>query len=142
MKIKRALCLLFVLVLIGATAAFASVDGEEIEVFLNNSPIDFNGTSPYISSGGVAMVPLRKIANELGLEVAWSENSSQTVTVTGGKTIEFNLSGKAARVNGTAEYLPEKPQIIDNKAYVPLRFLCETLMLDVEFSAPNRVYLA
>ncbi len=85
------------------------------------------------------MVPIRFLAEPLGLSVGWSQ---QTRTVTlggGGLQIELPIESKTARVNGRAVPLDAPARIVGERSFVPLRFVSEQLGAEVHWDGAKRL---
>lgn len=93
-----------------------------------------NDVAPLKIKDCVTMLPARFVAEHLGADVDWDE-PNQTVTVTKGDTlIVIRIGEHYAEVNDKPvklEYSTAFTQ--NNRAYVPLRFLCESLGADVDW---------
>lgn len=92
------------------------LDGEK----LNLDP------SPRLINGRV-LVPVRDIFEALGAKVSW-EPTTKTVTATrDDKTVKLRPLDMVARVNDEEAILDVPAFIIQNKTFVPLRFVSEAL---------------
>ena len=54
-----------------ALGCFGTVFGAETKVSVDGVPVAFTDAKPFVDENGRTMVPLRPIANAMGLEVAW-----------------------------------------------------------------------
>ena len=103
------------------------------------SPIIFNDR---------ALVPVREIFEEVGAEVSY-EGESQTVRVVGdGTNVKLRINDNVAYVNGRKTKIPDNvvPKLIskvggETKTMVPVRFISESIGLDVEFDANDGAIL-
>ncbi|MPM57941.1 hypothetical protein SDC9_104770 [bioreactor metagenome] len=76
---------------------------------------------------------------ELGAVVAWDEET-KTVTVTKDSTVVVITLGDATvYVDGVEKELDVPAELNSGRTYVPLRFLAETLGLDVEWDSESGV---
>lgn len=95
------------------------------------SPIIFNDR---------ALVPVREIFEEVGAKVDY-EGDTQTIDVTGdGTNITLRINDNVAYVNGNKINIPDNvvPKLIskvggETKTMVPVRFISESIGLDVDF---------
>jgi hypothetical protein len=87
---------------------------------MNGKTAEMDGT-PYISNGRT-MVPVRYVANALGVSNTDIYFSGGTVTVVAGnKTVSMEIGSKIARLNGVAARTMETaPVIKDGRTYVPV----------------------
>lgn len=79
-----------------------------------------------------AMVPVRPVAEALGLDVRYDERYNSIVCEIAGKQAIFNVGTAYATIMGTDIYLPASCQIIDDTAFVPARTLAEAFGCSVE----------
>jgi len=108
------------------TAPSAGVAAElPVRVLVNGRAVDFPDAQPFIDEKGRVQVPVRFVARELGARVAWDEVSA-TARISGhGKSIALSPGQNTATVNGTAVSLDSGAVFIENRTYVPLRFIAE-----------------
>ncbi len=92
--------------------------------------------APFISDAGRTMVPVRFIAEALGLTVDWNAEKRQ-VTITGENTqIILTIDSKQAMINGVPVQLDVAPVIVNGRTFVPLRFVAETFDFQVDWQPP------
>lgn len=109
-----------------------------IEVYVNDQVMHFDSGPPFIKEG-TTMVPLRFIAEALGVSVSWDADSS-TVSVLKEETlINLTINQNDALVNDQPKRLTQAPVILNNRTYVPLRFISEKLKKDVEWEPHQRM---
>jgi len=80
------------------------------------------------------MLPARFVAEALGAKVLWDRNT-RTVSIIGEKAIAITIGSDTAYVNGVAVKLDSPAFIMDDRTYLPLRFIAENLGADVEWLA-------
>ena len=102
----------------------AKLDGEEIRLDMG---------SPQISNDRT-IVPVRFISDVMGAEVLWKENERKVTVISNGKTVEFFIGNTTYKVQGEDKLLDSPPQIIDNRTYIPVRFLAEAIGKFVEYN--------
>lgn len=108
----------------------------QINVLVNDSWIDFD--VPPVIEDGRTLVPVRKIADALGCTTKWIPPGA--VSVDRGNThIDLKINNKTAYVNGRAYTLDVPPRIIGNRTLLPLRFLSESLGLQVGWDNNTKV---
>lgn len=79
---------------------------------------------PYIKDSR-SYVPMRYLAQMLGAEVTW-EQADQTVTLSNGEvTAVFTIGSTSYTVNGEALTADVAPEIVNDRAYLPARFVAE-----------------
>lgn len=81
---------------------------------------------------GVAMAPVRHVAEELGLKVRYDERYHSVVCEIDGKQAIFNVGTAYATIMGNDCFMPAPCEIIDDTAFVPIRTLAEAFDCTVE----------
>jgi len=77
------------------------------------------------------MLPIRIVAEALGAEVKW-DGEHRKVTITKGDTvIEIFIDSEVAFVNGTPVELDAAAFISNDRTYLPVRFVAESLKAEV-----------
>lgn len=106
-------------------------------VTVNNNLVKFD--APAYIKGGVTLVPLRAISEELGAEVSW-DSETQTVTIEKDDTIiQITANSTTALVNGEPVELSQPAVTNCGRTYLPVRFLAETLGLTVTWDGENEL---
>ena len=108
----------------------ATVDGKYIAIDEENPNV-----TPIIRNNRT-LLPVRFIAENLGMTVTWEE-STKTVTLTGDKTITLVIDSTTAYINGTPQALDSAPIIHENRTYLPIRFISEALDKQVDWDEFN-----
>ena len=98
---------------------------QEIKVKVNDQLIEFDA-KPFIGEQERTMIPIRFVANALGLQVDW-DNALRQVTIKDHDTELILVADSInARLNGQQIALSTPVTIRDNRTYLPLRFVAET----------------
>lgn len=136
MKIKLIMgaFILVPLTLIGGATLAAN---DSVNVSLDGKPVA--GDAPAIIHDGRTLVPVRFVAEALGLTVDWNEVTRQ-VTLRDGRGNEILLTVDQAGVvvNGNQSFLDVPASVVNGRTYVPLRFVGEALGLDVSWDGGSR----
>lgn len=103
------------------------VDGEELKF-----PV-----SPIIEQDRI-LVPIRSLAEKLGAKVDWQASQNKVII---NNNIELTIGEKIAYVNGEKVELEVAARINENYAFVPLRFLSESLYAEVTWLPTERKVL-
>lgn len=91
---------------------------------------------PYIEND-FTLIPIRSVAEGLGLEVIWDE-SAKTVEIIGRSKIVFVIDSDIANVNGESVTLDIPAKIVDCRTFIPLRFVSEKMDAAVEWDGETR----
>ncbi|MGM9552601.1 MAG: stalk domain-containing protein [Clostridia bacterium] len=106
-----------------------------ISVFVNGIKVDFSkydNVFPVIENGRT-LVPIRAVSETLKAEVEWY-NDTEEITVTKGDIfVKMAIGNSKAYVNGIEQQLDTLPTIRNGRTLVPLRFVAESLKLNVEW---------
>lgn len=141
------LFLLFVLCLIGTTV-FAD---EVISLQVGSSVMTVNGVDKEIDSGketapviinNRTFLPVRSIIEEIGGDVSWNENAKEITLSYNSNTIILNIDNTTAYLNNQSHTLDSAPVIINNRVFLPIRFIAESFDFDVEWNeADNKIII-
>ena len=116
-----------------------NVSAQEIKVNLNGNYIQFD--QPPIIQDGRTLVPFRAIFEHLGAEVEWNNETRTAIGYTDDIRIELPIDKKTARVNGKNVELDVPAMIVNGRTLVPLRFISETMGLDVDWDNDTRTVI-
>lgn len=108
----------------------------EIEVRLHDKPIWFD-VPPFIE-GDRTLVPIRHIAEAVGATVTWDQATRTARISHGSRLIEIRIGERTALVDGTPVALDVPAQIRENRTFVPLRFVSESLGFVVTWDESTR----
>lgn len=141
------LFLLFVLCLIGTTV-FAD---EVISLQVGSSVMTVNGVDKGIDAGketapviinNRTFFPVRSIIEEIGGEVSWNENAKEITLRYNSNTIILNIDNTTAYLNNQSYTLDAAPVIINDRVFLPIRFIAESFDFDVEWNeADNKIII-
>ena len=112
------------------------VQSDGISIVLNGSEITTD-TEPVIAEDSV-LVPVRVIFEALGMEVSWDEATSSITAEKDELVITMQIGSKTAYKNGEAEELAAAPEIRDSRTLVPVRFVAESLGMQVDWNEDTR----
>ncbi|MBQ7876212.1 MAG: copper amine oxidase N-terminal domain-containing protein [Clostridia bacterium] len=127
---KKKLALILVLVM-----AFVSVGQSvgAINVIMNSSFLEFPDQEPVIENG-TTLVPIRPIAEKLGLEILWDDPTDTVTLKKDSFYIELVIGSTVAKTSSGEKALLTAPKIINSRTMVPLRFIAEELGLTVSWN--------
>ena len=121
-----------------------SANPDNITIIVNGEMMEFgtdaNDPYPYIKEGRT-LIPFRRIFEKLQMEVTW-DNETRTVHAKNETTVmELGIGRKTAIVNGEEHTLDVAPEITDDRTFVPLRFVSESVGADVDWDPATRVII-
>lgn len=110
---------------------------KNIKVLPVNSVIsdkfNFKFDLPPVIKDGRTLIPVRAITEGLGATVDWDKETKKITITKDDKTIELWLGKNIALVNGEEVPLDTKPEILNSRTIVPVRFISETFNLKVNW---------
>ncbi|MDD7363214.1 MAG: stalk domain-containing protein [Firmicutes bacterium] len=124
----------YVLELPGFTKVAMTVGQSNYSVAGESKTMD---TTPVIERNRT-LVPLRFLMESYGAEVSWREEDRTAVVNYRGKTIELPAGRDVAMIDGEAAALDVGSTLRDNRTLVPLRFVVETMGMDVYYVDRDR----
>ncbi|MCT4621833.1 MAG: copper amine oxidase N-terminal domain-containing protein [Marinisporobacter sp.] len=98
--------------------------GIEENIKLDAAPIIENGRT---------LVPLRGIFEALGVQTTWQEDIRGVLLTSSDRTLQVYVDSKKAYMNNQPIEMDIMPKIINNRVFVPLRFVSEGFHYDVKW---------
>lgn len=130
---RKIICfLLCIITLFSILPSFA----EEIGLYLNGNAV-LCDPSPRIINDRT-FIPLRALFTDMGAEVSWNGESRTVEVKYNGTEIKMTIDDKTAIVNNTAVGLSDAPLIINDRTFIPLRFVSEAVGLSVSWDGEKR----
>jgi len=91
---------------------------------------------PQISNGRL-LVPLRVISESMGAKVSWIDQTKTINIEADQRVIKLQLNNKVAFADNQPISLDVPPKLINNRTFVPLRFIGESLNSEVTWDSAN-----
>ncbi len=130
-KLKYFFCILSVIFSLGTASVYANnISKNDVFVKVNGNQLEMS-CSPQIIENNT-LVPLRDISDALDVTIKWNENT-KTIDVYGINdtyTLEIDNVTVKSKNNNTI-LLNAAPTIIEDKTFVPIRFIAESVGADV-----------
>ncbi len=119
----------------------AEATGEKpISITIDGTPLAMD--QPPILQNGRVLAPVRAIFEGLGATVYWNEDMQMVTGVLGTRIIQLVIDNHIAMVNGRSTQLDVPPCVIGDRTLVPVRFISESLGVDVQWDeATNTVII-
>ncbi|MCH5185419.1 MAG: aldo/keto reductase [Oscillospiraceae bacterium] len=95
------------------------------------------GTAPIISNDRT-ILPVRAVIEALDGAIEWDEISRTATLTYGGDAIDLAIDSTTAYFNGEPQTLDVAPVIIDDRTYLPIRFIAERFNWGVEWNETAR----
>ncbi|AEG61854.1 phosphodiester glycosidase family protein [Desulforamulus ruminis] len=104
---------------------------QQLPVYLNNQRLFFD--VPPLVEKGRTLVPMRRIFEGLGAEVAWDDATKKVTATKGSRSVELTLGEAVALVDGEKVALDVPAQLMAGRLLVPMRFVGESLGATVNY---------
>ena len=115
----------------------AAPDG--ISVTVGGPAVTWTDVAPFIDANSRTMVPLRAVADAMGLEVDWSASARIASFSDGSKTISFPIDSTSAQTSdGDAVQMDTAAVIVNARTYAPIRYLAEYFGYEVGWDAATQ----
>ena len=93
-----------------------------------------NTSQPVLNVDGRTLLAFRDLFENLDGEVNWSDEYRMASVTRGKTTINLFPDSGAAQINGVPQALAVGPQIINDRVYLPLRFVAQSLGGTVDYT--------
>jgi uncharacterized repeat protein (TIGR02543 family) len=115
---------------IGSTTMY--VDGSP--VILEAAPIILNSRT---------LLPIRAVVEAVGGTITWDASTQKVTIVQNDKTLVLWIDRNVATLNGQSVNIDSDPKVVpiimSGRTLLPLRFVAETLAMDVQWNAVTRM---
>ena len=123
---KKLCTILLTLALTLSLSAPALAAGHEGEIGICLDGITYYPTDlPVQVQNGRTMVPIRDLAEKLGADVEWVQESQQIVMTRAGSIVTMTLGETAADVDGAAMEMDAAPYAVEGRTLIPARYVAE-----------------
>jgi hypothetical protein len=96
---------------------------------------------PYVKNSR-SYVPMRYLALMLGAEIVWSEaDQSITLTKEGETTVVLTIGSTTYTVNGESKTMDVAPEIVNDRSFLPARFVAEAFGAQVGWDAATQTVI-
>lgn len=128
--------LLFMSVLFTLFSSVGHAASAPPKLFLNGKQI-YSDVEPRIVQGST-LVPLAILSEDLGYEVEWEPVMKKVTVRNDSREIQLIINESAVLVDGEIVEMNAKPQLINWRTMVPVRFIGELLGLEFEWKDKER----
>ncbi|MBR2500053.1 MAG: hypothetical protein IKB60_03125 [Clostridia bacterium] len=129
--------ILTITLLVSMTMSFSVAHAEgkvKIELFGEIITLPQGYGNPFIdTTTNRTLVPARGLFEAVGATVNWAPETRTVSVSKEGLEVKVTIDSTLAYKNTTAIVLDQPPVIVDDRTYVPLRFIAESLDLNVDF---------
>ena len=119
---------------------------KQVWVYLDNHPLTFTAEEglgkPLIDENGRTLLPLRKVAEAIGVEVAYNQTERAITLTSDEQLVRLVVDSQEMQVGSAVQLLDCAPRILDGRTYVPARAVFESFGYQVQWNGYGRsVYL-
>lgn len=132
---KRKGIILVLLLCLVLSPSISLADKQDVKVFVRGEFLREDS----ILRDGRTFVPLRLVSEKLDFDVDYRDRDKTILIKKDGREILLSIGSKRVYVDGKEELLDSQVFLKDNKTFVPLRFISESLYENVEWDKKNRV---
>lgn len=117
-------------------------DSTSISVTVNGKAVAWTDAEPFIDENSRTMVPLRAVAEALGLVVEWDGNNRIALFSKGSKIIYFPIDSMVAyTIEGGTVTMDTAAVIVNDRTFAPIRYLAEYFGYTVGWDGATRTVL-
>ena len=110
-----------------------------VSVTVNGKAVEWTDAAPFIDKNNRTMVPLRAVADAMGLTVDWDGAAREAVFSNGSKTIYFPIGSTTARTgDGGKVKMDTAAVIVNSRTYAPIRYLAEYFGYEVGWDGATK----
>lgn len=125
---KRILPLALAFIMLFSSLAIAA---RQVKITLNGTEVKTD-VEPVLKDNRT-LVPVRFISEALGYKVEWNEAKREVAVEKGSDKLLLTIGNKKSLLNGVEKENDVAPQIMNNRTFVPLRFIAENFLVKVEW---------
>lgn len=141
MKKRSLIFIISLMAVLMLSALPASAISYDLAMKIDGEPVSFDEDlgAPFID-GGRTMVPVRVAMESFGCDVAWNGSErSVTVSMEGSETVvKLFIGSNTVLINGAETVSDTAPRIVNNRTYLPIRFVLEAFGAGVVWSGSDR----
>src|SRR5664280_858043 len=128
----------------GVVSASKSV----IQLKIGSKTMDVDGKPTFLEAAPIilnsrTLLPIRAIVEATGGTIAWNASTQKVTIVQNDKTLVLWINRNVATLNGQSVNIDSDhkvvPIIMSARTLLPLRFVAETLAMDVQWNAVTRM---
>ena len=137
---KSVFLVLALLILMLLPAAAEAPEIIELKMTIDSAQVFLNGEAQTLDAApvirdGVAMLPVRFVAECLGADVTWDDAKKTALIVSEETEIKIVVGALVAFVNGEAKVLDTPVFIKYARTYLPVRFIAEALGAEADWNS-------
>ena len=116
---------------------FSAYAENDIKVMVNSEYVDFD--TPPVIKNGRTLLPVRAVAEKMGLKVTWDQETSTASVISGDKTVKLTIGSNILKANKTEHIMDVSPEIINDRTCLPLRAVVEAFGAEVDWDGEKQL---
>ena len=113
--------------------------GEQIKVIIDGEKLN-SDTNPVFEDGRL-LIPIRAVAEAMDFQIHWNNEEQIINILKDNTTISLSIDSNIAYINNNAVEIDIPARIINNRTFVPIRLVSETLGTEIEWYEEKRMIL-
>lgn len=113
------------------------------ELKVSGKYVNFTDARPYVKNGRI-FLPFRALFESIGATVGYDFSNAKSLKVWGtkdGNTVELFVGNLKAFRNGSVLLMDVKPELVDGRTMIPVRFAAEALGMKVTWDETTRTVI-
>jgi len=110
-------------------------------MYVDGSPVVLEAAPIILNSR--TLLPIRAVVEAVGGTIAWDASTQKVTIVQNDKTLVLWINRNVATLNGQSVNIDSDPKVVpiimSGRTLLPLRFVAETLAMDVQWNAVTRM---
>ena len=107
-------------------------------VKVNGEPIDFPDALPFIDEASRTQIPIGVVSRAMGMETDWNSDTRTATIKRGDNEVIIFIDSNILYVNNETVEMDTVAIIKDNRTFIPVRFVAESLGYEVTWDEKNR----
>ena len=133
---RRIVFSIFVAIMVTLAGVTWTVNGATtISVTVDEKTVNFPDAKPFIDNNGRTLIPVRFVTEDLGAKVEWNEKNKVVYIRKDAVNISVRINETDIVVNNRKITMDTKAIIKDDRTYVPIRYVAESLGATVGWNA-------
>ena len=137
---KRIISIILGVVLLTSIFSCIGVFAENsgVKVYLDENEVVFPDAKPFIDTRERTLVPIRFVSEALGAKVDWNNDTKTVYIEKDNDKIRYTINEFRAYLNDKVVSFDSFGILKENRTFVPLRFISEMLMCDVNWNESDK----
>lgn len=115
------------------------VEAKDIGILIDGKEVQFTESSgrPFADENSRTQVPLRVTMESFGANVDWDQNTQTAIVSSNGIIVKVPMNQQYILVNGNKTTIDTKSVVVNQRIYLPIRFVLEAFGANVDWDQTN-----